>query len=62
MIRTDLRFKNIPVLLISGSFGPLDRARIESSGADGILLKPFTLATLQGKIAEVLAAASCGTV
>ncbi|MEI6714053.1 MAG: response regulator [Verrucomicrobiota bacterium] len=57
-IRGDLRLKNLPVLLITGNLGAQDRIRVESCGADGFLLKPFTLATLREKVAGIVEAAN----
>lgn len=47
-------FSHVPVLLLSGTFEPFDRERAESSGADGIIMKPFESRLLVEKVEQVL--------
>ena len=47
--------KDIPVLLLTGAFEPIDEARARASGCDGILVKPFEPQQLVGRVKELLA-------
>ncbi len=46
---------DIPVLLLTGAFEPLDESRARASGCDGILVKPFEPQQLVGRVKELLA-------
>lgn len=48
--------KNVPVLLLAGSFEPFDEDKARAAGADAWLEKPFESQTLIDKVAELLAA------
>ena len=55
MIKQDESTKDIPVLLLVGSFEPFDTAEAERVGADGFLTKPFqSVRELVGKVTELL--------
>ena len=49
--------RDIPVLLLTGAFEPIDEARARASGCDGILVKPFEPQQLVGRVRELLAGA-----
>jgi CheY-like chemotaxis protein len=40
-VKKDIRFANVPVVLLVGAFDPLDEREAQRVGADGILKKPF---------------------
>ena len=55
MIKQDESTKDIPVLLLVGSFEPFDQTEAERVGADGFLTKPFqSVRELVGKVSELL--------
>lgn len=55
MIKQDEQTKDIPVLLLVGSFEPFDTAEAERVGADGFLTKPFqSVRDLVGRVSELL--------
>ena len=53
-IKSNLDSPNVPVVLLSGAFEPFDREKAESSGADGIITKPFESSILIEKINKIL--------
>jgi CheY-like chemotaxis protein len=53
-IKTDAATQHIPVLLLAGSFEPLDENRARSAGADGHLVKPFESEALIQKVHSLL--------
>src|ERR1700687_4282475 len=54
-IKKTRALKDIPVLLLTGAFEPIDEARARASGCDGILVKPFDPQQLVGRVKELLA-------
>jgi CheY-like chemotaxis protein len=55
MIKRDEATRNIPVLLLVGSFEPFDHAAAERAGADGHLTKPFhSIRDLVTRVSELL--------
>ena len=46
---------HIPVLLLTGAFEPVDQARAERAGCDGVLAKPFEPQLVIGRVKELLA-------
>jgi len=46
----------VPVLLLTGSFDPLDRERARDCGADGHLVKPFESSVLRERVLSLLRA------
>jgi CheY-like chemotaxis protein len=55
MIKQDETTRDIPVLLLVGSFEPFDTAEAERVGADGFLTKPFqSVRDLVGRVTELL--------
>lgn len=49
--------KHIPVLLLAGAFEPVDEAKAEQAGADGVLVKPFEPQHVITRVRELLASA-----
>jgi CheY-like chemotaxis protein len=47
-------FKHIPVLLLAGAFEPVDSARAEQVGCDGVLVKPFEPQHVIARVRELL--------
>lgn len=65
LMRSDDSNRNIPVVLLVGSFEPFDREEAERVGSSAFLTKPFTsiaelVSTVQGLLAERGAAATAG--
>jgi CheY-like chemotaxis protein len=48
--------REIPVLLLTGAFEPVDEDKARASGCDGVLVKPFEPQHLVGRVKELLAA------
>lgn len=57
MIKGDPATARIPVVLLSGTFEPFDRARAERIGADAIVPKPFDSQQLLAQVEALLAKA-----
>lgn len=55
-LKQDPDCRNIPVLLLAGSFEPFDEDKARASQADAWLVKPFESQVLIDKVAELLAA------
>jgi CheY-like chemotaxis protein len=55
---------HVPVVLLTGAFQPVDRARAAECGCDGVLAKPFDLQSMVGVVRGLLrrppAEAPCG--
>ena len=47
-------FKHIPVLLLAGAFEPVDDAKAEQAGCDGVLVKPFEPQHVIARVRELL--------
>ena len=56
-IKNDPSLSSTPVLLLAGTFEPLDRPEAERVGADDSIVKPFESQQLLNKVAELLAKA-----
>jgi len=50
-------FRNIPVVLLTGTFEPFDPDRAEKAGCDAVVTKPFESQSLIHKVEELIAAA-----
>jgi CheY-like chemotaxis protein len=46
---------HIPVVLLTGAFEPVDQARADEAGCDGVLAKPFEPQQVIGRVKELLA-------
>lgn len=53
-VKTQPALAGIPVLLLAGAFEALDEARVQASGADGVLVKPFEPNAVIGRVKELL--------
>jgi CheY-like chemotaxis protein len=54
-IKTTPRLAHIPVVLLTGAFEPIDQARADAVGCDGVLAKPFEPQLVIGRVRELLA-------
>jgi len=54
-IKQSPELRDIPVLLLTGAFEPVDEDRARATGCDGILVKPFEPQQLVGRVKELLA-------
>jgi len=53
-IRADAALKSLPVLMITAEARKEDIVMAAQSGASGYIVKPFTKATLEDKVAKIL--------
>src|SRR5580765_509607 len=49
------RLRDVPVLLLTGAFEPLDDDKARQSACDGVLVKPFEPQHLVSRVVELLA-------
>ena len=56
-IRRSPKLAHIPVVLLTGAFEPVDQARANEAGCDGVLAKPFEPQMVIGRVKELLARA-----
>jgi CheY-like chemotaxis protein len=56
-MRRSPRLEHIPVVLLTGAFEPVDQARADDAGCDGVLAKPFEPQQVIGRVKELLARA-----
>ncbi len=49
LLKSDERYRHIPILMLTGSADPEDRKWATQAGADGFVQKPFDLAMLLGQ-------------
>ncbi len=54
-IRADDNLKHLPVLMVTAEARKEDIVRAAQSGASGYIVKPFTKATLEEKVAKIIA-------
>ena len=54
-IRQSPKLAHIPVVLLTGAFEPVDQARANAAGCDGVLAKPFEPQMVIGRVKELLA-------
>ena len=54
-IKKTPRLAHIPVVLLTGAFEPIDQARADAVGCDGVLAKPFEPQLVVGRVKELLA-------
>jgi len=48
------RLAHIPVVLLTGAFEPVDQARLEDAGCEGVLAKPFEPQLVIGRVKDLL--------
>jgi CheY-like chemotaxis protein len=56
-VKREPALRHIPVLLLAGAFEPVDAAKAEQAGCDGILVKPFEPQYVVARVRELLAGA-----
>ncbi|HMB80762.1 MAG TPA: response regulator, partial [Vicinamibacterales bacterium] len=54
-IRQSPKLSHIPVVLLTGAFEPVDQARANEAGCDGVLAKPFEPQLVISRVKELLA-------
>ena len=54
-IKNTPHLAHIPVVLLTGAFEPIDQARADAVGCDGVLAKPFEPQLVIGRVKELLA-------
>ena len=54
-IRRSPKLSHIPVVLLTGAFEPVDQARANDAGCNGVLAKPFEPQLVIGRVKELLA-------
>jgi CheY-like chemotaxis protein len=53
-VKQSPRLSHIPVVLLTGAFEPVDQARADEAGCDGVLAKPFEPQLVIGRVKELL--------
>src|SRR5215212_5835184 len=56
-VKSHPEFRNIPVVLLTGTFEPFDPDRAEKAGCDAVVTKPFESQSLIQKVEELIAQA-----
>jgi CheY-like chemotaxis protein len=56
-VKSHPEFRNIPVILLTGTFEPFDPDRADKAGCDAVVTKPFESQSLISKVEELIAAA-----
>src|SRR4030095_14742782 len=56
-VKSHPEFRNIPVVLLTGTFEPFDPDRAEKAGCDAVVTKPFEAQSLIHKVEELIAQA-----
>jgi CheY-like chemotaxis protein len=56
-VKSHPEYRNIPVVLLTGTFEPFDPDRAEKAGCDAVVTKPFESQSLIHKVEELIAAA-----
>jgi len=54
-IKQSPKLSHIPVVLLTGAFEPVDQARANEAGCDGVLAKPFEPQLVIGRVKDLLA-------
>ncbi|HET8774796.1 MAG TPA: response regulator [Thermoanaerobaculia bacterium] len=57
-VKSHPEYRNIPVVLLTGTFEPFDPDRAEKAGCDAVVTKPFESQSLIHKVEELIAGAS----
>ncbi len=60
-VKSHPEFRNIPVVLLTGTFEPFDPDRAEKAGCDAVVTKPFESQSLIHKVEELIAQALAGS-
>ena len=61
-IKRNPQLANIPVLLLTGAFEPIDETRARAVGCDGVLVKPFEPQMVINRVKDLLAGRRSGGV
>ncbi|HYH10364.1 MAG TPA: response regulator [Thermoanaerobaculia bacterium] len=56
-VKSNPEFRNIPVVLLTGTFEPFDPDRAEKAGCDAVVTKPFESQSLIHKVEELISQA-----
>ena len=56
-VKSHPEFRNIPVILLTGTFEPFDPDRADKAGCDAVVTKPFESQSLISKVEELISAA-----
>src|SRR5688500_4182711 len=56
-VKSHPEYRNIPVVLLTGTFEPFDPDRAEKAGCDAVVTKPFESQSLIHKVEELIASA-----
>src|SRR6476660_8560745 len=59
-IKRNPQLANIPVLLLTGAFEPIDETRARAVGCDGVLVKPFEPQMVINRVKDLLAGRRSG--
>ncbi|MDP9194530.1 MAG: response regulator [Acidobacteriota bacterium] len=59
-VKSHPEYRNIPVVLLTGTFEPFDPDRAEKAGCDAVVTKPFESQSLIHKVEELIAQAQSG--
>jgi CheY-like chemotaxis protein len=59
-VKSHPEYRNIPVVLLTGTFEPFDPDRAEKAGCDAVVTKPFESQSLIHKVEELIASAQSG--
>ncbi|MFZ2489936.1 MAG: response regulator, partial [Thermoanaerobaculia bacterium] len=57
-VKSHPEYRNIPIILLTGTFEPFDPDRAEKAGCDAVVTKPFESQSLIHKVEELIAQAS----
>src|SRR5688572_9316304 len=60
-VKSHPEYRNIPVILLTGTFEPFDPDRAEKAGCDAVVTKPFESQSLIHKVDELIANASAAS-
>ncbi len=60
-VKSHPEYRNIPVVLLTGTFEPFDPDRAEKAGCDAVVTKPFESQSLIHKVEELIANAQSST-
>jgi len=60
-IKRNPQLANIPVLLLTGAFEPIDETRARAVGCDGVLVKPFEPQMVINRVKDLLAGRRSGS-
>src|SRR5947209_19799944 len=59
-VKSHPEFRNIPVILLTGTFEPFDPDRADKAGCDAVVTKPFESQSLIQKVEELIAQSKAG--